>query len=467
MQPVSAGEAAVKIIKPLDAVWLQVDSAEMPMHVASLMFFSLPPKHDPGLIKDLVTRLKRQRAAGPPWNLRLRPWALRSLLPTWETVEADLDYHVRHYALPQPGGEREMGETLSRVHSRALDPKRPLWECHVIEGLAIPYVAVYTKMHHALVDGIGAMRLMERAFTARPHLKDVIAPWAAGVAVPRGAVARTGGALRTLHRQLRGLPSAARALIETWRGASVAGEPLVAPFSAPQSMLNNRISGQRRFAGAGCELARVQALAKRAGVSVNDVILTMCAGALQRFLSEMDALPGEPLVAGVPVSVRADGDTDVGTAISFILVDLATDLGDPRRRLERIRRCSLAGKAHLRALPKPAMSLYTAALMAPYIVSLLARVAGLSRPMFNLAITNVPGPKPPLYFGNLKLRSIFPISVLTHGQALNITCISYQDSVYFGFTGCRQTMPHMQRLAVYIGDALQELERAYVEPRRQ
>lgn len=460
----------MKPLKPLDAAWLYADSRDTPMHVAGLQIFSLPKNAKASFVADLVAKLKEQRRLAPPWNLRLQGSALRLVLPAWEIDRrVDLDYHVRHSALPQPGGERELGVLVSRLHSQPLDPHRPLWECHLIEGLENGRIALYTKMHHSLLDGVGSMRVLQRAMSENPRQKHFDAPWVSGALdtrIPREdrpddeVATPLTDAIELVKQQFTLLPDVGRALRQVWSGKGAEGGALAPPFSAPRCILNERIDAQRRFATQAYPLERLQGLAAKAGVSLNDVVLALCAAALRRFLRELGQLPLESLTAGLPVSLRPKGDASLGTAISFIIAKLGTDIADPRKRLQLIHESTTAAKVHLNGLPKPALDTYTSVFMAPYILGLLSGWAGHGRPMFSLAISNVPGPAKPLYFAGAKLEAMYPVSVLAHGQALNITCVSYAGSLNFGFTGCRDTVPHMQRLAVYTGEALDELEQA-------
>jgi diacylglycerol O-acyltransferase / wax synthase len=207
-------------------------------------------------------------------------------------------------------------------------------------------------------------------------------------------------------------------------------------------------------------MERLRALAKAGDCTLNDVVLAICAGALRRFLDERGELPAKPLTAGIPVSVRPADDEGTGNAISFIISTLATDLADPATRLRAIRTSVRHAKAHVQSLPRQVMLQYTVLLMAPTIVTLLTGLGGRTPPMFNITISNVPGPEKPLYFRGAELLAIYPASIVTHGQALNITCQSYAGTMDFGFTGCHSSLPSLQRLAVYAAEALQELEAA-------
>lgn len=453
-------------LKPLDASWLYVESRDTPMHVAGLNVFSRPANAKPDFLRRLVAQFKDAKSFVPPWNLRLKSSLLRGVMPEWETDDnLDLDYHIRHSALPGPGGERELGVLVSRLHSHALDLSRPLWECHVIEGLENDRFALYTKMHHALIDGVGGMRMTVRTMSSSAAEKTIVPPWTIG-AVPGKRRARSEAMPPPLARlieqarqQAALVPQVGSALAEIWRGKKD-DDALVRPFSAPKSVLNERITSQRRFATQQYELARLRRMAEAAGVTLNDIVLAICAAALRRFLKELNQLPRRSLTAGLPVSVRPEDDEQLGTAISFILANLGTSIADPIKRLKAIHASTQRAKAHLQSLPKSGMNNYTMLFMAPYIVGMLTGAAGRIKPMFNLAISNVPGPVKPLYIGGARLEAMYPVSVLQHGQALNITCVSYAGSLDFGFTGSRDALPHMQRLSVYTGEALDELEGA-------
>lgn len=451
----------------LDASWLFVESPRTPMQVGVLAIFSLPEGAGPDFIKNTFAQLRAPAGFAAPFNLRLRPSRLRllpsRLAPSWqEDRSIDLDYHLRHSALPQPGGERELGVLVSRLHSHPLDFSRPLWECHIIEGLDHNRFALYMKMHHSLVDGIGGMRMLSRMLSPDPQVTDLPPPWAAGSG-ERSRGQRGGPHWQQFAEQARQqashLPAIGKALAESWQETFRPTHPeLGSPFRAPQSILNGKISAQRRVATQHYELARIRQLAKRAKVTVNDVFLGMCAGALRRYLMELGVLPDEPLTAGLPVSVRSNDDVGSGNAISFIIANLHTHVADPLQRLAAIRKSTQLAKQRFGSLPRAAMSTYTALFMTPFMLQLMTGLGGVTRPMFNITISNVPGPDRPLYFNGAKMEQMYPVSLLAHGQALNVTVVSYAGQFNVGYTGCRETLPHVQRLSVYTGEALAELE---------
>ncbi|MDX1587478.1 MAG: wax ester/triacylglycerol synthase family O-acyltransferase [Oleiphilaceae bacterium] len=459
----------MKRVATLDAAWLVVESEDTPMHVGNLMIFSLPEGASDTFLRDMVARMKSCSDIEPPWLYRLASDSLwgRVVAPYWRTARTmDLDYHVRHSALPRPGSERELGVLVQRLHSHPLDFSRPLWECHIIEGLENGRFALYTKMHHSLIDGISGVRLLQRMLSKDPHEVNMRPPWTVRPSSrPRksnplpsmqGAFSE---ALEALKVQASSTPKLVKALTRLVQaGGDNPNESLSAPFSGPQSVLNNRVTGQRRLATQQYSLDRLKAIAKAAGASLNDVVLFLCGSALRRFLIEQNSLPEEPLTAGIPVNIRPADDEGTGTAISFMIASLATNEADPEKRLEAVMRSTREAKAHLQTLPRSALNQYTILMMSPYILQLMTGLGGRMRPVFNVTISNVPGPEDTLYYEGARLEAMYPVSLIAHGGALNITCVSYAGSLNFGFTGCRDTLPSMQRLAVYTGEMLDELE---------
>jgi len=461
----------------LDASWLLVESSETPMHVGALMPFSLPDDAGPDFVRDVMTALRAATTVEAPWNRRLHTPMLRGLIPLWMEVDnIDLEHHVRHSALPSPGGERELGQLIARLHSQPLDLTRPPWEVELIEGLEGGRFALYTKVHHALMDGIGGVKLLVRAMSTDRKTSRKIAPFWTIKPEARASRKRDQGAppatvaqmaaqlVDTVRSQAGSMPNIARAFAAMVSAVRNKNDVLSVPFDTPVSILNGRIRGSRRFATARFPLERLKSVAKAGNATLNDVVLALCGAALRRFMLELDELPDKPLTAGIPVSVRPSDDdeagADAGNAITFIISTLGTDIEDPVERLTAIRASTRRAKEHVQSLPRKSMLQYTLLLMAPYMASLLTGVGGRTRPMFNITISNVPGPEAPLYFRGAQMEASYPVSLVSHGQALNITCQSYAGHLHFGFTGCRDSLPHMQRLAPYTAEALDELESA-------
>jgi len=456
---------ALKQVPPLDAAWLVLESRDTPMHVGGLFEFTPPGDAPADYLKRELERMRGSRTIPEPWSLKLVDGpVVGPRLPLMRTErDVDLDYHVRHSALPHPGGQRELGILVSRLHSHQLDLHRPLWEVHLIEGLEGDRFAIYVKMHHSLIDGVSGMRMILRTLSSDPDERGTPAFWTVGAggqaARPRDEAA-AGGPLDAALGMSRGAAGAVaglgRAALQLGR-ASVDGSPLQAPYRAPDSLLRGRLAGQRRFATQQYELQRVKDLAKAGECTLNDVVLYLCGTALRRYLTEHGRLPDRPLTAGIPVNLRDADDQSTGTAIGMMIAELGTNVADPRERLEAIGRSTVEAKRHLSELPNEARTSYTLLLNAPYIAGLMAGLGGRAPVPFSAGISNVPGPTEPLYFNGSRLDALFPLSLLLHGNALNITCVSYAGTLNFGLTGARDTLPHTQRLAIYMGEAVEEI----------
>lgn len=465
-------------LNPLDTAWLFTESRATPNHVGGLLQFRLPADAPKDYLRQLMDEFRSHRTFTAPWNRRLKYPFTKNPLPAWvEDQDIDLEYHVRHAGLPWPGGERELGEMIGLLQSTPLDLSRPPWECTVIEGLKGNRFALFIKIHHSLIDGVSGMMLLQRAMSFdREDSRDLPPFWAQrgrrksqpGKSAPAPTMANVmASAIGGLRAQVRTVPQLITAFAQFLRRIGDEDDGLAIPFATPMSILNGRVREKRRFATQQFPLERLRKLAEAGGCTINDIVLTVCGGALRRYLAERDSLPDKPLVAGIPVSVRPKDDEGAGNAISFILATLGTDVVDPKLRLASIKASVQHGKDHVRQLPRRAMLQYTMLLMAPTIITLLTGIGGRIRPMFNITISNVPGPEQPLYFRGAELVAIYPASIVTQGQALNITCESYAGLMNFGFTACHTTVPSMQKIAVYTADAVEELEQALLGRKRR
>jgi diacylglycerol O-acyltransferase len=454
-------------LSPLDVLFLYGERPETMMHVASLMPFEPPAGAAATFLRDLVEQARRSAEVQSPWNRKLRYSRLvGSPLQSWVVdPDFDLDYHVRRSALASPGDERELGVLVSRLHSNPLDLSRPPWEVHLIEGLEGGRFAIYTKMHHALVDGYSGVRLMARSLSKDPDDREL--PLFFSVPAPprapreptddgglglgsllRSAVGQAGSAL-TLGRRI------VEPVVRRGEFPDLVGLP-----QAPRSILNRRIGRNRRFATQQYELEHLKRLGAQHGATVNDVFLAIVGGGLRRFLSELDELPDAPLVAFVPVNVRPKGDEGGGNAVGAMLATLATDTADPVERLRRISASTRSAKAQLEGMTQEAILAYSAYLLAPGGLQALGALTGVRTLLplaFNVCVSNVPGPREPRYLHGSRMEAYYPASIPIHGMALNITVLSYAGTFNVGFIGDRDALPHLQRLAVYTGEALAEL----------
>ena len=445
-----------------DSVFLLPESREQPMHVGGLQLFDLPEGAGKGYLRELYEATVSVEHVAPVFRKR----AHRSLLTlgqwTWVDDDAvDLEHHVRHSALPEPGRVRELLALTSRLHGTLLDRKRPLWESHLIEGLEGRRFAVYTKLHHALMDGVSATRLLTSSLSTDPDARDVTPPWeASGSERPRrspglSALSLPGLAVQAGVDAVGLVPTLLKLASD-----GLSSQATVLPLQAPRSMLNVAITGSRRFAAESWSLARIRAVARGADATVNDVVLAMCSGALRSYLLERDALPGAPLVAMTPVSLRTDDSPESTNAVGVILCNLATNVEHPGARLVAIRQSMLSGKAALAGLNQMQVSALSAVAMAPLLLNSVMALHRVSPPPFNLVISNVPGSPDPLYWNGARMIGNYPLSIPLDGQALNITLTSYDGQLHVGIVGCRRSVPHLQRLLGHLEDSLGGLEAA-------
>ena len=459
-----------KKLSVMDAMFLAAENRESMMHVGGMLTFTLPADAPPNFLRQVADELRGDVPVYSPWNLRLRtPDFLSNPLQAWVEDEVDLEYHVRRSALPSPGDERELGILVSRLHSIPIDFHRPPWEVHFIEGLSGGRFALYFKLHHALVDGYTGMKLLARSlsddpaerdtplFFSQPPLSREPRPESADEPLPP-----TLSSLFELARvQYGAAREAGRAFWNVLRAASVGDRDLISPLQAPRSILNRKISRNRRFATAQFATERVRRVARASGGTINDVALALVGAALRRQLGELGELPDAPLTAMIPVNIRPKDDPGGGNAVAAVLASLATDVAEPEMRLGAIIASTRRAKEQLQGMSKSAMIQYSAMLMAPLSLQQVPGAAGRVRPAFNVVVSNVPGPDKPLYFRGARLDAPFPVSIPFHGAGLNITINGYCDTLNVGFTGCRDTIPRLQRIAVYASDALEELEAVY------
>jgi WS/DGAT/MGAT family acyltransferase len=454
-----------------DSMFLLAESREHPMHVGGLQVFELPDGAGPDYVADTHRALVSETDVRPLFRRRpMAPVSTLGQLAWANDSDLDLDYHVRLSALPGHRRVRELLELTSRLHGTLLDRHRPLWEFTVIEGLERNRFATYSKVHHALLDGLSALRLLQRALSEDPAERDMAPIWSPKVGngqpqQPSGKAimpARLPGLRATMDvvRDLASLaPIAVKVINDAFRDQAT-----TLAFQAPRSMLNVPITGARRFAAQNWPLDRIKPIMRAAGATLNDVTLAMCSGALRRYLTELAALPDKPLVAAVPMSLRRQmpaGDSGAGgNAVGIILCNLATDNDDPATRLAEIHNSMHNGKQVYRGLSQLQILALSAIPMAPLAVATLPGALRITPPPFNLLISNMPGPRSPLYWNGARLQGIYPLSIPYDGLALNITVTSYAGSLEFGLTGCRRSVPHLQRLLVHLEDSLAELEKA-------
>lgn len=462
-----------RLLPPTDAMFLWGETSETMMHVASLMPFTPPEGAGPGYLRDLMHQL-RTAPVESPWNKKLlHPHFLAHPLQAWVTDDNfDIDYHVRRSALASPGDERELGILVSRLHSNQLDFSRPPWEMHIIEGLEGGRFATYIKVHHSLVDGFTAMKLLNRSLAKDPEDLDVpfffsqkTRPRA--TKPPQQAADLANAIGKQIGAVAQGAKIAAGAGLDFAKAVTrlqTGRDNLVGSFSAPNTILNSRTGRNRRFATQQYETERLRAIARRSGGTINDVVTAICGGGLRSFLAEQNELPEKPLIAFMPVNIRAEGDAGGGNMVGAALATMGTDIADPIERLQAVIASTRESKKQMGGMHQLGALAYSGYLLAPGGFQIGAALTGMKNPLpltFNVCLSNVPGPKHTLYLKGSRLEAVYPMSIPIHGMALNITLESYADTINFGFIGDRDALPHLQRLAVFTGEALDQLEHAY------
>ncbi|WP_040786942.1 WS/DGAT/MGAT family O-acyltransferase [Nocardia pneumoniae] len=450
----------MEFISPLDALFLIAESREHPMHVGALQIFDPMDSTGPEFARRAYATLAAEQDFHR--TFRKRPARLFGTPQLAWTVERtiELDYHLQRWALPETGGPDPLVEMTAGLHSTLLDRHRPLWEMHLIERLAGDRVAFYAKMHHALMDGVAAQRLMQRTLTSDPDSREAPAPWHLP---PSDRREETPSRSRTLGGAARAMVAAAGAAPAILRLARTAllEQQLTLPFAAPRTLFNVPIGGARRCAVRSWPLDRLRQVKKMTGTTLNDVVLAMAAGALRAYLMAHHALPDKPLVAMVPVSLRPDSDEGHtgGNAVAALLCGLATDLADPARRLAAISSSMRRSKEIYRELsPAQAVSLSALTLSPLALALLVPATTALTNPPFNIVISNVPGPREPRYWNGARLEASYPLSIPLDGQAVNITLTSHADSLDIGIVACRRGVPDVATLLDHLETALSDLE---------
>lgn len=463
-------------IDPTGTAFLLAENRSMPMHVGGLQLFEKPEGASRSYAREMYESMRDVEGIAPLFLKHPHRSLTTAGQFVWvEDEQFDIDHHVRHSALPKPGRVRELLDLSGRLHGTRLARERPLWEAHIIEGLRDGRVALYTKTHHALVDGVSAMRLLQGVLSTDPDRREMPAPWDARtrrrstesepasdgdgpslVDLPAQALRSALG----IAAEAAGMPGA---LVRTV-AKGVKNETSAISLHAPRTIFNQRITGSRRFAAQDWPIERLRAVGKATDTTINDVVLAMCSGAVRSYLLELDALPEAPLVAMVPVGLKAKdshiASVEGGNAVGAVMCRLGTDLADPADRLSAIHRSMLEGKDALSSMTPTQIMAMSALGQAPAIVAPMLRLQGIVRPPYNLIISNVPGPRTTHYWNGAKMVGNYPLSIPINGMALNITCTSYDGKMGFGLIGCRRTVPHLQRLLTHLDDEVAALEKA-------
>jgi diacylglycerol O-acyltransferase len=491
----SARVRAMRQLTSLDAQFLAIENGRNLGHVSGLSIYD--PTTAPGGILDsarMCAVLTERLHLLPPFRWRLAEVPLGLDHPYWiEDPDFDIEYHVRELGLPAPGDDRQLAEQVARLHSRALDRARPLWELYVIQGLKGGHVAVFTKIHHAAVDGMSGTEILSVLLDPTPSGREL--PPAPDAQAPPPAP----GQLEMLGRGMVGMPlhqlRALRAVPQTLAHLDaipgvqdIPGAPTVARITrrlgrigrpardggmlesprahAPRMVFNGPVSAHRRVAFGTLSLKTVKEIKNAQGTTVNDVIVAICAGGLRAWLQEHGELPDDPLVAMIPVSVRTPEQRGTfGNRVSTMAVAIPTDLDDPLERLAAAHEALRSAKDAHSAIPATLMQ-DAAQFVPPAIHARASRVTlrlsarNAVSPIFNVVISNVPGSATPLYSAGARLLANYPVSAVADGMGLNITVLSYEDRLDFAIVADREQVSDAWPLMDALGVALNELKAA-------
>ncbi|MFB9262109.1 wax ester/triacylglycerol synthase family O-acyltransferase [Bradyrhizobium erythrophlei] len=503
-----------KKLSSLDASFLYLETPEMPMHVGSMAIFRLPDGYKGDFFEEFKAMIASRLHVAPILKARLQKAPLDIDHPSWvEDDQFDIDRHIFRASLPAPRDRATLERIVGWMHAKLLNRARPLWEFYVFEGMKDNEIGLYSKMHHACIDGGAGAALTSMIYDLTPVPREVDPPTAKKVAPePRDIAANLIDAYQQLWTQPFEAAAAAQKGLELPRsGKSDLGSILfdnamfqienavkfagsmptvlkslsdvvakiadpksresLQAMASPPTMLNKAISSERSFAGTSVSLSRAKALAKQAGGKLNDVVLALASGVVRRYLISQGGLPNKSLTAAVPISLREEGNADSNNQVFGMICAIATNVEDPKARLEAIIAQSTKSKemSHpLRALMPQVSNI--SMLGAPILVQILALLYSRSDlsnvlpPSANITVSNVPGPRQTLYAAGAELLHIFPVSISTHGIALNITVQSYRDQLDFGFIAGANIIPHVQVLCDMLPLEFDALEAAFAPP---
>jgi len=442
----------------LDASFLYLETGRSFGHVSSILILDRPDDPDFNPYEEYRARMRRAVVDYVPLRRRLVEVPLGLDHPYWaEDPDFDLDFHIRHVAVPPPGGAAELDDMISRSIGRPLDRNKPLWEAYIIEGLADDKFAIFTKMHHSTIDGAAGAMLTAQMFSegAMVDLREEPPPHPHADPLPKPAEVLNKAMFdlaRRPRRMFKWQRQLARELLRVGRSENRRDLANTLP-GVPRTPFNAAITPNRSFTWRSISLSEVKAIKTALGCTVNDVVMAMCAGALRNYLLEHDALPEDPLVAMVPVSIRTGEEEDPWTnRVSSIFVKIPTDVDNAPGRIAAIGETMAEGKHRHDLLP--ADLIVEAASLAPGLIAQQAariatnpRLADSGRTPANVTISNVPGPRDLLSLGAAPVRHYVPVSTVVDGQGLNITVQSYRDVLDLGLVSCRELIPDLDRLA--------------------
>lgn len=447
----------------VDFLFLLLEDAKQPMNVAGVCVFELPCDHTDDFLDQLIGQLSLKNLPNFPFNQQLYHGL------AWQEVEKfDIRQHCHRHRL-QTGTMAEALDRISQLHRHRLMRDQPLWQMHWFENLEPASLGkpkrfvLYLKIHHAVLDGVAAMRLFQRSLSPLPDERLPTPLWLRNIRQQKSSFyLEKKSVFGLIKEQASSIAPVLRELIADYhiskrqkthqQTSDELDNAFISSLQAPPSILNQRIGENRKLVVTTLEKPRFVKVAKQLNVSTNDVILAVCSYAIRAYLLSQNALPDRPLIAFVPASLRKN-DTAIGNQVSFIPANLGTNHTDLMARLMQIHISTRAGKARIGRMNQVEFINYTVAHYAWAGINLATRFFP-KKQAFNLIISNVPGDDESLYLNGAKLSAMYPMSVLFDGQALNISLANYQDSIDFGLTACQSTLPNIESLTQFLADGL-------------
>ena len=476
----------MKQLGGIDATFLYMETPETPMHVAGLTLYEPPADFSGSFFEHFKEFFLTRIHLAPIFEKKLARTVLELDHPLWvDAGELDLDYHLRRATLPAPGTWRQLEDLVGDLHSVPLDRTQPLWQFTVIEGLDDGNVAIYSKMHHAAIDGGAGMAIAAALYDMSPVPRKVKPPLpkkpVRKPSIEERAILGINDAVQNVIRQqlnvMQAIPQVLGTLTDLLAPPKSAdgtpsgdpGIPAIPDVLAPKTPFNVTITSRRSYAARALSLTDAKTVSKATGTKINDVVMAVCAGALRPYLAARKALPKKPLVAFVPISLREPGNADASNQVFGMLCPIATQIEESLERLKSIQKTtndskSLAGT--VKDVSPKDFTLLGAPILLPGLAKLYGRtgLADMMPSTTNLTISNVPGPPFPLYCAGAKILAMYPVSIPVHGIALNITVQSYQDKLNFAITADRRAVPDPQKLADLFAPALDALKQAVTAP---
>ena len=449
-----------------DNVFLLTESGSEMHHISGVLLLKKPAKAPKNYVSSLLETMREYEPSSAYRNKLKYPYPK----PTQEWIEDtsfNLDFHLRHMVLPAPGSLDQLRTLTNVLHSQRMDLDRPLWETLAIDGIEDDRFALFVKLHHAMIDGAGVLKIMDKFFSRSSRSKTLIPPWhlESDAKTQRATNSSTHSMFIGLERRLQrswrqgnDLTALSTELIKKVASWSLSSKSeRKSPFNAPRTRLNADISNNREVHTVSIPLSAIKKLCELSDSTLNDILLTLCGMAVTRYLDELDELPDKPLIASIPISLKELG-AHMGNQLALANCEFQHESVAATTLLEHVREVMIAEKAKYKKL-RPSVSRTLASISAlPVTVLTMLQLASKFNPSFNFVVSNVKGPQRPLYLAGAKLEDIVPMSVLFNGQALNITAISYSGQLRISVLVCPRQVPEANRLVQYIEESFQQLK---------